>query len=50
MIIECRCNEGFEDQLTVGHHYPVKGKGVNGFEVVNDKGDRRYYGALKFEC
>ncbi len=47
--VKCIDNEGFEDQLTVGFVYPVVFEGENGPQIINDKGQLRYYGTIKFK-
>lgn len=47
--VKCTDNEGFEDQLHVGWIYPVLNNGVNGYQVVSDKGQQRYYGAINLK-
>lgn len=49
MNILCVCDNGFEDQLTKGKKYEVVSTGANGFEIENDNGEERYYGATKFK-
>ena len=47
-MIKCVNNEGFEDQLTVGHNYYIMDEGENGYLILNDAGQKRSYGAGKF--
>jgi hypothetical protein len=47
--IQCKSNSGFEDQLTEKSWYHVQEVGENGYQVVNDKGELRYYGDVAFE-
>jgi hypothetical protein len=49
MIIECTCNDGFEDQLTATTQYPIKEFGSNSVLIENDKGQERWYGNQRFE-
>ncbi|MEH6822549.1 MAG: hypothetical protein V7629_01405 [Motiliproteus sp.] len=49
MIIECTCNDGFEDQLTAANQYSIKELGSNSVLIENDKGQERWYGNLRFE-
>ncbi len=46
--VECVNNDGFEDVLTVGYKYIAnKKKGASVF-IVDDNGNERWYGNLKF--
>lgn len=47
MVIECICNDGFEDVLTVGEFYQVEPKGAS-FLLMNDRGRKAWYGRDKF--
>ena len=47
--VECIDNSGFEDQLTAGVKYYVVTITGGSFEVVNDNGDKKYYGRAKFK-
>ena len=49
MIIECTCNDGFEDQLTATTQYNLKEFGNNSVLIENDKGQERWYGKQRFE-
>ena len=49
MYVDCKTNSGFEDQLTSGGTYKVKTLGQNSYQVVNDKGELRYYGTSHFD-
>ncbi len=49
MIIECNCNDGFEDQLTPETHYIIKKFGCNSVLIENDKGQERWYGQQRFK-
>ncbi len=49
MIIECKDNDGFEDQLTASTTYRVKEAGENSYLLRNDKGQDRWYGTARFE-
>lgn len=49
MIIECTCNDGFEDQLTATSEYRLKQLGDNSVLIENDKGEERWYGRHRFE-
>lgn len=49
MFIECKGNDGFEDQLTPNVAYQVKAIGQNSFSVVNDQGKQRWYGFTHFK-
>ena len=48
MLVECKSNTGFEDQLTTEEAYQVQQVGENSYLVTNDKGDLRYYGQQNF--
>lgn len=47
MLVVCKDNEGFQDQLTVGEFYRVE-IGINSYQVLNDKGAIRWYGVRFF--
>lgn len=48
MIVKCKTNSGFEDQLTSNSSYRVKELGENSYLVQNDKGQVRWYGQQNF--
>lgn len=51
MIIDCIDNIGFEDQLTNTTNdfpYEVQEIGANSYMIENDNGERRWYGAYRF--
>ncbi|WP_165839957.1 MULTISPECIES: hypothetical protein [Motiliproteus] len=49
MIIECICNDGFEDQLTSSYEYTIVKMGSNSVLIENDQGQTRWYGTRRFE-
>ena len=49
MIVECKDNGGFEDQLQQGQNYRVEKVGQNSYLIENDKDQLVWYGAVKFE-
>lgn len=49
MNITCKRNDGFEDQLTAGMQYTVISAGENDFQIKNDRGDVKSYGAVHFK-
>ncbi len=50
MYIRCNDNDGFEDQLTTSTLYEVMCFGTNGYLIVNDRNQERWYGTSKFIC
>jgi galactose-1-phosphate uridylyltransferase len=48
MIIICKDNDGFSDQLTAPAQYNVKQIGVNSYLIENDLGQERWYGEMHF--
>ena len=47
--IQCKSNSGFEDQLTQKSWYVIQDVGENGYQIVNKKGELKYYGDIHFE-
>jgi len=47
MLVQCKCNDGFEDVLTVGEMYHVESQGAS-YRVMNDRGRSCWYGVGKF--
>lgn len=48
MIVTCEDHSGFEDQLTSSQRYVVEELGENSYLLVNDAGQRRWYGVSHF--
>ena len=48
MFVECKANDGFEDQLTGALIYKVHELGENSYLILNDKGESRWYGKHHF--
>ena len=48
MIISCKDNGGFEDNLTEAKPYTVLKRGGNSYLIDNDLGQKRWYGTAKF--
>lgn len=48
MLVECVCNDGFEDMLTVGYRYNAE-RGSNSFMIQNNYGRMMWFGEIKFK-
>ena len=48
MFVECKNEDGFEDQLTSDLIYRVKAIGENSYLLTNDKGEEFWYGQQHF--
>lgn len=48
MLVQCKDNSGFEDQLTVNEKYSADLRN-NSVCLLNDKGHVKWYGINKFE-
>lgn len=48
MVIQCVCNDGFEDVLSIGEFYQAE-QGVNGYMILNDRAKWAWYGQSKFK-
>lgn len=49
MQVECVFNYGFEDVLTEGKLYEVESVGENSFQIIDDSGNKRWYGNVNLQ-
>ena len=49
LIIVCKDDSGFEDQMTDGTNYKVQEEKNNSYLILNDNGEKRWYGKVHFD-